>query len=56
MTPLAAGEERVVCTMEYITNPEMTLHKRLFSNLKDAFGYFGLSGLFGPRRRSSTTR
>ena len=56
VTPLAAGEERVVCTMEYVTNPEMAPHKRLFSNLKDAFGYFGLSVLFGPRRGSSTTR
>jgi hypothetical protein len=50
VTPLAAGEERVVLTMEYVTNPRMALPKRIFSNLKDAFAYFGPSVLLGPRR------
>jgi hypothetical protein len=49
--PLEAGGERVVLTMEYVTNPEMALHKRLFSNLKDAFAYFGLLAVFLRRRR-----
>jgi alkylated DNA repair dioxygenase AlkB len=51
VTPLAPGEERVVLTMEYVTNQEMALPKRIFSNLKDAFAYFGVSALW-PRRRS----
>ena len=51
VSPLEAGGERVVLTMEYVTNPEMALHKRLFSNLKDAFAYFGLSAVFLRRRR-----
>ncbi len=50
VTPLANGEERVVLTLEYVTNQEMALLKRIFSNLKDAFAYFGPSALW-PRRR-----
>lgn len=50
ITPLAEGEERVVLTMEYVTNPEMTPLKRLFSNMKDAFAYFGIRALL--RRRA----
>jgi hypothetical protein len=37
--------------MEYVTNPEMAVHKRLFSNLKDAFASFGLSAVFLRRHR-----
>jgi hypothetical protein len=51
VSPLEAGGERVVLTMEYVTDPEMTFHKRLFSSLKDAFVYFGLSAVFLRRRR-----
>lgn len=46
VTPLAEGEERVVLTMEYVTNPHMNPLKRLYSNLKDAFGYFGIRAVF----------
>ncbi len=46
VTPLGEGEERVVLTMEYVTNQEMGAVKRLYSNLKDAFGYFGLKTLW----------
>lgn len=45
ISPLAKGEERVVLTMEYVTNPEMGPFKRFVSNMKDAIAYFGLSGL-----------
>lgn len=51
VSPLEAGGERVVLTMEYVTNPAMALHKRAFSNLKDAFAYFGVSAVFLRRRR-----
>jgi len=50
VTPLAKGEERVVLTMEYVTNQKMALPKRIFSNLKDAFAYFGASALWPHRR------
>ncbi len=53
VTPLGASEERIVLTMEYVTNPEMTPFNRLYSNLKDAFGYFGLRALFGRPHASS---
>jgi hypothetical protein len=46
VTPLGEGEERIALTMEYVTNPEMGPFKRLYSNLKDSFAYFGLRGVF----------
>jgi hypothetical protein len=46
VTPLGPGEERIALTMEYVTNPEMGAFKRLYSNLKDSFAYFGLRGVF----------
>ena len=46
VTPLGENEERIVLTMQYVTNPEMGTFKRWYSNLKDAVGYFGLSALF----------
>ena len=45
VTPLGEGEERAVLTLEYVTNQDMNPLKRLYSNLKDAFGYFGLKAL-----------
>lgn len=48
VSPLAAGEERIVLTMEYVTNPEMAPLKRFVSNMKDAVAYFGVEAL---RRR-----
>jgi len=46
VTPLGQGEERIVLTMEYVTNPDMGPFKRLYSNLKDSFAYFGIRGVF----------
>lgn len=46
VTPLGEGEERIALTMEYVTNPDMGTLKRLYSNLKDAFAYFGLTTVF----------
>ncbi len=46
VTPLGEGEERIALTMEYVTNPEMGTVKRLYSNLKDSFGYFGFKSVF----------
>lgn len=46
VTPLGKGEERIALTMEYVTNPEMGTFKRLYSNLKDSFAYFGLKAVF----------
>jgi hypothetical protein len=46
VTPLGEGEERIALTMEYVTDPEMGTFKRLYSNLKDSFAYFGLKAVF----------
>ena len=55
VTPLGEGEERIVLTMEYVTNPDMNPVKRLYSNLKDSVGYFGLKTVF-KRAFSSSKR
>lgn len=52
ITPLQAGEERVSLTLEYVTDPRMTPLKRLFSNMKDAFAYFGVRALLRRGRPS----
>ncbi len=47
VTPLGVNEERIVLTLQYVTNPAMGMAQRWFSNMKDAVGYFGWSALFG---------
>lgn len=46
VTPLGREEERIVLTLQYVTNPSMGKAQRWFSNMKDAVGYFGWSALF----------
>lgn len=46
VSPIAAGEERIVLTLQYVTDPAMSFAHRWFSNMKDAVGYFGWSALF----------
>jgi hypothetical protein len=50
VTPLGPGEERIVLTMQYVTNQAMGPFKRMFSNMKDAVAYFGLRALSGARK------
>jgi len=45
VSPIEEGEERIVLTLQYVTDPTMGTFKRWYSNLKDAFGYFGLPAL-----------
>lgn len=47
VTPLGANEERVVMTMEFVTNTDMTRINRAINNIKDAVTYFGWGSLFG---------
>lgn len=54
VTPLGEGEERIVLTLEYVTNPEMGPFKRLYSNLKDSFAYFGLRTVFAGWSKQRT--
>jgi len=46
VSPLAEGEERIVLTLQYVTDPAMSFTHRWFSNMKDAVGYFGWPALF----------
>ncbi len=46
VSPTKAGEERYIITMQYVTSGDMNPFLRLFSNLKDAFAYFGLKHVF----------
>jgi hypothetical protein len=53
ITPLEEGAERIVLTMEYVTNPDMGAFHRFVSNMKDAIAYFGFSAVLRralPRR------
>jgi hypothetical protein len=60
ITPLEAGAERIVLTMEYVTNPAMGSFHRFISNIKDAVAYFGFSavlrGALSRRRENSPKR
>ena len=47
VTPLGEGEERIMLTMQYVTNLEMGPFKRFVSNIKDAVAYFGFSSVLG---------
>lgn len=53
VTPLGFREERIVLTLQYVTNQEMGPLHRAFSNMKDVFGYFGPAALI---HRSRTER
>ena len=50
VSPAREGERRVVLTMEYVTSREIGRAQRLFSDLKDAFGYFGIRALLSGSR------
>lgn len=53
VTPLGAGEQRIVLTLEYLTDARISPWGRLISNWKDAVAYFGVRQVFSrPGRRS----
>ncbi len=58
VTPLALREERIVLTLQYVVNQRMRPSKRLLSNLKDCFAYFGPAALWrrGPDRNRPRER
>jgi len=41
VTPLEAGGERVILTLQYVTDQRIGPVKQLFSNMEDAVAYFG---------------
>ena len=50
VTPSAAGEDRVVLSMEYVTDQGMGAIARVISNVKDAVAYFGIRSLLRGKR------
>jgi hypothetical protein len=49
VTPLGPHQERVMLTMQYVTDERMTPLKRFVSDMKDAISYFGFREVFGGR-------
>jgi hypothetical protein len=49
VTPLGENEQRIVLTLEYVTNAQMSRLNRFVSNMKDAIAYFGFRQVFGHR-------
>lgn len=47
VSKLGEGEERIVLTLEYVTDPRMSPLRRVMSDFKDSVAYFG----FGRRSR-----
>ncbi|MEH1814246.1 MAG: 2OG-Fe(II) oxygenase [Nostoc sp.] len=46
VTPLGDNEQRIVLTLEYVTDTRMGMLKRFVSNMKDAIAYFGFRQVF----------
>jgi hypothetical protein len=55
VTPLGAGERRVILTLQYVTDQRMGPLKKLFSNMKDAFAYFGPAALMRWQKTRRTS-
>lgn len=53
VTRLGPGEERIVLTLQYVTDQDMGPFQRAFSSLKDAFAYFGPAALLHRSDRTS---
>ena len=51
VTPLGAHERRIVLTLQYVTDQRMGPLKKMFSNMKDAFAYFGPAALMHRPRQ-----
>ncbi len=45
VTPCGAGDDRVVLSLEYVTDRSMGAVQRVISNVKDAVAYFGIRAL-----------
>ena len=49
VTPLGKNEKRIVLTMEFLTNRQMSMVGRFVSNMKDSIAYFGFRQVFGRK-------
>lgn len=56
VTPMGTKERRVILTLQYVTDQRMGPLKKLFSNMKDAFAYFGPAALMRwPKTRRTSS-
>ncbi|MEI6739641.1 MAG: hypothetical protein WCK74_04940 [Gemmatimonadaceae bacterium] len=51
VTPSGAGDDRIVLSMEYVTDRRMGALQRVISTVKDAVAYFGIRALWPARSR-----
>ena len=51
VTPLGENEERIVWTLEYVTDRRMAGLYRFISNMKDAIAYFGFRQVFQQKNQ-----
>ena len=49
VTPAGPRDERIVLTLEYVTDPEISPITKFVSNMKDAIAYFGFRKVFGTK-------
>jgi hypothetical protein len=52
VSPVAVGEERVVLSLEYVTDARMSPIRRVLSRVKDAMAYFGFREVLRGSARS----
>lgn len=50
VSPLGPGEQRIVLSMQYVTDPSMHPVHKLISSAKDALTYFGMDAFKVPKR------
>ena len=55
VTPLGVHERQVILTLQYVTDQRMGPLKKLFSNMKDAFAYFGPAALMHRPKSKQTS-
>ncbi len=57
VTPMAEGDSsRVVLTLEFVTDTSMNFWRKLVSDVKDAFAYFGIREVFlGPKASGASS-
>jgi hypothetical protein len=53
VSPIVEDEERIVLTLEYVTDQYMNPARRFISNLKDAMTYFGFKGILGRAKKKA---
>lgn len=48
VTPLRGGGERIILSLELVSNPNISLVGRVINDVKDSLSYFGWQNVFFP--------